>query len=458
MEERKVIGQGTYGCVIKPTLSCKRKPKNLSYKNKVSKLMTTRHAKKEIAEYKQVQRADPNNVFYLGKPDLCNVAEIDTNKSVIPSCKIGKDALANLAEYKLIVMEDGGPNLEQYVKTMKKWKMSAEHTEKCERFLLEALRLFRGLILFKQHGLIHHDLKPHNFVYNEGQNRLNFIDFGMMKSKTKVEKSASRSTYSYGSKVHWSWPWEIEYLNKSRFVKYSKATNDERVRKMQRIKEEFETGDKSPLRTFFYYTLNRALAISDYKEECNVFFQDYEDFLFDDMKTMKYEDFLEKCIDTIDSYGLGFTMLHWLHVAKKHLDKMLVVRLDELFNMMICARLNNRLTIENSIELFERIITDEGLLEKYGKMIVDDMIVDYSSKLEAQETVVEVDEKFQRNPAIADIDLGEQPAKPKKNLGKECPPGKERNPNTGRCIKTCKKDYVRNVDFKCVKNKTRREK
>jgi hypothetical protein len=34
---------------------------------------------------------------------------------------------------------------------------------------------------------------------------------------------------------------------------------------------------------------------------------------------------------------------------------------------------------------------------------------------------------------------------------KKCPDGKERNPKTHRCIKKCKSGYVRDKDFKCVK-------
>ena len=34
---------------------------------------------------------------------------------------------------------------------------------------------------------------------------------------------------------------------------------------------------------------------------------------------------------------------------------------------------------------------------------------------------------------------------------KECPPGKERNPKTRRCVNQCKSGYTRNSDFNCVR-------
>lgn len=36
---------------------------------------------------------------------------------------------------------------------------------------------------------------------------------------------------------------------------------------------------------------------------------------------------------------------------------------------------------------------------------------------------------------------------------KPCPPGKERNPKTNRCVKECADGYVRNADFKCIQEK-----
>ena len=36
---------------------------------------------------------------------------------------------------------------------------------------------------------------------------------------------------------------------------------------------------------------------------------------------------------------------------------------------------------------------------------------------------------------------------------KKCPPGKELNPKTNRCNKTCKQGYTRNAQFKCIKMK-----
>ena len=44
----KIIGAGGYGCVFRPPLKCKGKPR--TKKRMVSKLMTVKHAKNEYEE------------------------------------------------------------------------------------------------------------------------------------------------------------------------------------------------------------------------------------------------------------------------------------------------------------------------------------------------------------------------------------------------------------------------
>ncbi len=45
------------------------------------------------------------------------------------------------------------------------------------------------------------------------------------------------------------------------------------------------------------------------------------------------------------------------------------------------------------------------------------------------------------------------PPPPPIKSAKKCPPGKELNPKTNRCNKTCKNGYTRNAQFKCIKIK-----
>ena len=52
MNISNVIGEGTYGCVHKPSLKCKKK--RINYDNKISKVMKTKEANIELKEYKNI--------------------------------------------------------------------------------------------------------------------------------------------------------------------------------------------------------------------------------------------------------------------------------------------------------------------------------------------------------------------------------------------------------------------
>jgi hypothetical protein len=59
----RVIGEGSYGCVVKPSLECKEPGIKLNYKEKVAKVMKSEYAKKEIDEYEKISEIDKKNKF-----------------------------------------------------------------------------------------------------------------------------------------------------------------------------------------------------------------------------------------------------------------------------------------------------------------------------------------------------------------------------------------------------------
>lgn len=452
MSEPKVIGEGSYGCVHKPSLKCKNKPK-LSYKNKVSKVLTKKAAKDELKEYRNLKDADKKNEFYVGKPLSCEIEDIPTNIDSIKKCTIGSDVINDLKHHKLIIMGDGGINIEDYVKKIKNWTPSVANRNDSELFLLESLRLFTGLIKFKEHDLVHHDLKPQNIVYNDETKRLNYIDFGLMTSKTKLIEESNKNQNDMGI-FHWSFPWELEYVKKRLFTKLKNQNRQTREIGYNGLIDDFVNRNKKNNRAehmhnYFYYSLNPNINRGEYRIKRGVYLNDYKTFLFNTIDTYEYDDFLEKSIDTIDSYGLGFTMMHWLIYAKPFLDNLLFDKLYVLYYQMVTPDLLGRLRIEEARSQLEHILIESGLLEKHKKEIHDNMVIDNNKKPETKIKKLLVN-------STPDIKVNEKlvlstPGKDPNLILKECPPEKERNPKTRRCVKRCKPGYIRNSDFKCVR-------
>uniref|UniRef100_A0A6C0JJX1 Protein kinase domain-containing protein n=1 Tax=viral metagenome TaxID=1070528 RepID=A0A6C0JJX1_9ZZZZ len=496
----EIFGEGTYGCVHKPSLKCKDSPE-INYENKVSKILKASDAKTELKEYKNMKKADKNNEFYLGEPEECAVDNKNIfNLKSIQKCKIGSDVLKKLnnESYKLLIMENGGLNIEKYTEFVRTWPVSDESREKCERFLLESLRLFKGIKIFLKHGLIHHDLKPQNIVFDEVKNRLNYIDFGLMASKKKIIKQANASRYEFAI-FHWSYPWELDLYDKDTFNSLVKSTlkqNETMSDINKEIAEKKNDYYYSHIETFFYYIFDKKEDLTLYQQECANYISGYERTLKQDMAEMGYDQFLSHSIDTIDIFGLGISMLYWLNNSKRFLTKELADDLEILFKSMVQSELRLRPNIDMLIQDMELLFEKHGLLQKHNKKIRDHLVVDsntvspiitkpsnkiFTKSIKLNRFLVETSpgscpegyvkndlgkcikiklsrkllepcpEGKERNPITGrcvNIKV------PKEMVQKVCPEGKEMNPKTRRCVIVCSQGYIRDENFKCKKNKT----
>lgn len=85
-KSRKILGKGTFGCVMQPEIPCGNKQKS-GNADKVSKLIMPKNVnsknikrymkyfKYEIEIAKKLKKIDPNNVYFLGGEDFCILQE-----------------------------------------------------------------------------------------------------------------------------------------------------------------------------------------------------------------------------------------------------------------------------------------------------------------------------------------------------------------------------------------------
>jgi hypothetical protein len=72
---------------------------------------------------------------------------------------------------------------------------------------------------------------------------------------------------------------------------------------------------------------------------------------------IKYEEFIEKSVDTIDSYGLGVTLLYVMKNMYRLMDSAIVKKLQSLFVKMIHPNLQIRIHINDALKEYESIIS-----------------------------------------------------------------------------------------------------
>ena len=493
METSKVIGEGTYGCVHKPPLLCEGKTK--AQNNKISKLMTTEDATKEMKEYVLIENADRAKNFYLGKPTKCKLGAIASNVVPIANCEIAKDVLKKYDNYSLLTMNDGGMDLKKFALKVKGLTPTPANNTMMEKFWLEAHRILVGLKVFIDNDIVHHDMKQHNIVYNETKNRLNFIDFGLMTSKTKLITSLRNSSH-WLADYHWSFPLEIAFLNKSIYDAVSYKSHNAKTQYCKNVLTAIHSDPNAKssqaISTFFSMITNHRKGTAEHKQAFVVFLKGFNQTIFDKIipGQDKYEIFVNKSVNTIDSYGVGMAfmvvLIHGFHLMT---NDDFVKDLAELFHLMFQPDLALRLEIGDILTQYEACLGKHGILQKYDKHFIDHKLmdgpvlppaivqaiaqVDVADVLLSPAELVDValspvkdcgaGKEFNRTTKrcvnVCKAGFSRDPAfKCKKNKTvkkqksiRDCPDGKERNPKTKRCVNTCKPGYSRDPDFKCKK-------
>ena len=168
----KIMGEGKYGCVVKPSLKCKEE--HIDYTRRVSKIMDLKHAKMELKEMEAISKIPGYEKFSVRLPEMCTPVQDDTFKSVLSSCAINKKVKEEKDfELRLLLLDDAGRDLSQLPKNL-----FTDFNERCI-FLTSIINLFDGLIFFRKHGIVHLDIKADNLIYNESTRIVKFIDFGM---------------------------------------------------------------------------------------------------------------------------------------------------------------------------------------------------------------------------------------------------------------------------------------
>jgi hypothetical protein len=356
----KVIGAGTYGCVHKPQMECRDDQLKLS-PDAVSKLMSNDEAEEELNEFRVVSAADPTHTIHLGTPTKCAVKNNEYNLDAIESCN--NSGLTHttflprdIYKFALLVMKDGGQDLKKFGNFISNLDASLQNQNIMELFWLEVSRLFYGLKVFKDAGLVHHDVNHNNIVYNIDTNRLNFIDFGYMTKPKDIVEAARAGKYNYPQ--WWSFPWEISDFSYKNYKTHLNANNSHEPRAMPVIPNTYD---------YFFQVI---LPIDTHPDELARIKNEMSNKYYSQTTSYiesNYGKHLIQSIGTRDSYGVGVALLYILNRSRKMISPELGEMLNNLFTNMISPLVYERLAPESLIADYNQIMTDSGLLEKHNK-------------------------------------------------------------------------------------------
>jgi serine/threonine protein kinase len=432
MSNPKKVGEGSYGCVHNPPLKCRDNLYNPD-PTKVSKILTKKNANSELKEFKLIQAADKKEDFHLGKPGSCFPDNTEVNAKAIDQCR--DFSSFEIDNYKLLLLKNGGQDLSNIDDKLTKLKVNSTNRRRLENFWLDMSRLIYGSNVLIDKGLVHHDLKQQNIVYNEDTGRVNFIDFGLMTTTKEMLKKANGSRYPFGS--HWSFPPDILYFN---YVAYKRMTALTGRKKLEYIQNEFKKYN-TPFEIIKTYLIDKNEDNIDFLKRTTWSYFELCMRLKNDDDS--YKEFINKSFETFDNYSIGFSLFSILQNTKELIDEKLYNDLRLLFLSMMSFNVFERPSPSEVVDKYEFILKSNRLLEKYSMRFENHFLVEGTEKQEVEKKMEELpknDKEF-----IEELIL-------------ICPPGKERNPKTKRCVNKCKDGYTRDKEFKCKKNKTQKNK
>jgi serine/threonine protein kinase len=216
-----VIGAGGYGCVLRPPINCKNDEKTTQL-GLVSKIMRKKNAKKEFSistKFEKILSVIPNYKDYFIFPEkICKPDKLKDEDKINFTLKCNtllrkKFTVDNinkkLDSLKIIQMQDGGMDLDVFLRTSKiNMNIFGKMNASLEKLLANAILPMNAMNVY------HLDLKASNMMIDDQYN-VKIVDWGL----STVITDFSVIPREFRRPLHFNMPYSVIILNKD-FLKF----------------------------------------------------------------------------------------------------------------------------------------------------------------------------------------------------------------------------------------------
>lgn len=223
--EEKLLGQGSFGCVIKPEPKCNQKIVDISnYKPKdsIAKIYTDDldydndiNIIKEIEFSKLFSKIDKNQNYFVMPIKFCkNTRNQMDEHNAFKLCKTSPEQ----KEFIFSVMENEEYDFYEYIYYYKKTYQKL-FPKKAWIILLN--NLLKGVKLLVNNKSVHQDIKANNITY---KNKLKFIDFGLFEHFKDIYTTKNPRLQYYFNYYPLEYILVHDYLYDKKYIKYDKKS------------------------------------------------------------------------------------------------------------------------------------------------------------------------------------------------------------------------------------------
>lgn len=337
----ELIGQGSFGCVFKPSIKCTT-DKRVNNKN-VSKIYFNKSAKKELKkEYdsnkliKKIHNYDIWAEIWFKKCTPPKYDIILKKEPEIEDCLIENNI--DIDEFNkvrsMLQGNYGGMTFTEYVNILFTKQVFSNPKQFADKFMhvMEIMEtLFIGLKELYEHKIGHNDIKPDNIVVDNGNCK--YIDFGYSYKYTNDVYYKKRSSLEFlTNRIYPPYPYEFIYLY---------ATPE-------LLREEKIDIDSEIYRTLHnrYYEIHNNIFKRNINIDLSSLIYRYIDG-FEKNDTIKPKN-KHRLLSLLDTYSLGMVIPLTIHrLAKHYKSTSQLVNLLELPNIKPFMNLFKQMTTTN---------------------------------------------------------------------------------------------------------------
>jgi serine/threonine protein kinase len=220
-----IIGQGTYGCMYIPEISCDSKQPTLN--KYVSKIQQDNFAsRREIKIGRNIAKIRGYDARFAPIIKTCPVNVATINGKELAACKMYMQAKSahttdNLITCKIRYVGKNTLGKELDSVLLKKQASKNVLNRYCKQIAETHMYLLKSLSILNGNGVLHLDIKENNVMYDDTNHVPIIIDYGLSYnvSDLDIDEYAKNAANPFGVNVPWYSPWCIEVVMLSYIAK-----------------------------------------------------------------------------------------------------------------------------------------------------------------------------------------------------------------------------------------------
>lgn len=284
----KLISQGSYGCIIKPSLKCSGKIGADKYITKIQKKKATSERESEIG--KRIQQIPNYSLYFSPVLETCDIKMGTVDLNEIKKCEFMHNDNNNTYSSNKIKYV-GKYTLVDYL-----LGIFQKHPK---IFFREMLRTYKDLLTsigkLNHAGIIHFDLKENNIICSDKNGNPILIDFGLSLTQEIMDNQKRSGFFVYGPDYS-AWCFDICLI--SYVVQYHKESDIFMESISKKLVDDYFLENTGMKQLFIKEEL------TTYKTNLTVFLQQFYE------KTMKEVlDVFYKYKNSWDNYSIGIIYL-----------------------------------------------------------------------------------------------------------------------------------------------------